>query len=55
MHYDLEKDVELCAICVSHEKKGNLALAYKKEDILVARMGRNPWKNFGNTKIHTAI
>ena len=58
LHYDLEKDVVLYAICVSQEKKGNLTLSSKKEDAFLStgfRIGRKPWKNLGNAKVHALI
>ena len=42
-HDDLEKDVVLCATCVSQERKSNLALSSKKEDAFLST-GYSNWK-----------
>ena len=43
LHYDLGKDVVLCATYISQEKKGSLALSSKKEDTFLST-GCSNWK-----------
>ena len=43
LHYEVGKDVVLCATCVSQEKKGNLTLSSKKEDAFLST-GFSNWK-----------